>query len=106
MLKQLLLDQSARADGEIHRHIDHQLPFYFKVVTGLANKPLCENLDLAVYKAIDPFMQANADILVGHLGARHQVLLSRLSVVEYHLVIATREFELQGQPLSQADLAA
>ncbi|WP_157236981.1 hypothetical protein [Endozoicomonas elysicola] len=95
-----------KEDGEIHLHKDHQLPFYFKVVTGLANKPHCENLDLAVYKTIDPFIQANADILVGYLGTHHQILLSRFNVVEYHLVIATREFEQQGQPLSQADLAA
>ena len=93
---------ASKGGGEIHLHIDHQLTFYFKVVTGLANKPYCENLDLAVYQTIEPFMQANSDILAGHLGAHHQILLSRFSVVENHLVIAIRELEQQGQPLSQA----
>ena len=42
----------SKGDGEIHLHKDHQLPFYFKVVTGLANKPHCENLDLAAMRLL------------------------------------------------------
>ncbi|CAM3566770.1 hypothetical protein [Parendozoicomonas haliclonae] len=92
-----------RTDGEIHLCRDRGLPFYFKVISALCHKPHEANLDKAVYQKLDPFLSADSDILVGYVGDHHQLLLSKFSVMEHHLVIAAKQFQPQGEPLSHED---
>lgn len=54
----------------------------------------------------DPFSPYEQDLYVGDAGPEHAVLFNKFNVLEEHLLIVTRAFEHQDQPLNASDFAA
>ncbi len=65
--------------------------------------------DAAALAPLDAFETVDPDLLVcGGDGAfpDHNIVLNKFPVVTGHLVIATREFHPQSEPLTPSDLLA
>ena len=54
----------------------------------------------------DPFDPPDEALLVDHLSASHMLLLNKFNVVAHHVLIVTRNFEQQTDPLNLQDLEA
>jgi len=54
----------------------------------------------------NPFLPPDEALLVGDLSPTHYCVLNKFNVVEHHLLIVTREFEDQRQPLTLGDFEA
>jgi len=54
----------------------------------------------------DPFLPYEQDLYVGDAGEDHAVLFNKFNVLENHLLIVTRDFEHQDNPLSAGDFSA
>jgi len=54
----------------------------------------------------NPFLPPEPTLTVGPLGDAHLAVLNKYPVIARHLLIVTRDFELQTAPLSRADFAA
>ena len=59
-------------------------------------KPACKN----------PFLPPDPELFVCHLSDTHSLVLNKFNVMPYHLLIITRQFESQLDPLNARDLAA
>ena len=57
-------------------------------------------------KPANPFLPYDPDLWVTHLSDTHTLLLNKFNVVEHHLLVVTRQFESQLDPLNAADFAA
>ncbi|NJL83561.1 MAG: phosphorylase [Chloroflexaceae bacterium] len=57
-------------------------------------------------QSFNPFLPYEEDLFVGNLSATHLCLLNKYNVVDYHLLVVTREFEAQENWLTAADFAA
>ena len=57
-------------------------------------------------KEFNPFLPYEQDLFVGNLSETHLCLLNKFNVVDYHLLIITRQFEEQETWLTQADFEA
>jgi ATP adenylyltransferase len=56
--------------------------------------------------ARNPFLPYDEDLFVGELSPTHLCLLNKFPVVEPHLLVVTRDFEDQEDPLGRADFEA
>ena len=54
----------------------------------------------------DPFDTPDEALLVDNLSASHMLLLNKFNVVAHHVLIVTRNFEQQTDPLNLHDLEA
>ena len=54
----------------------------------------------------NPFLPYEEDLWVSHLSPSHTLLLNKFNVVPYHLLVVTREFQSQQDPLKAADFDA
>lgn len=54
----------------------------------------------------DPFDPYDEALWVDHLSPSHTLLLNKFNVVEYHVLVVTRKFEQQTNPLNLQDLEA
>lgn len=54
----------------------------------------------------NPFLPYEEDLWVSHLSDTHTLLLNKFNVVPHHLLVVTRQFESQQDPLNAADLDA
>ncbi|EGC28455.1 hypothetical protein DICPUDRAFT_44241 [Dictyostelium purpureum] len=57
-------------------------------------------------KFIDPFLPCDKDLFVQELYDRHNLVLNKYNVSNYHSIIATKEFENQTDPLNEFDFKA
>jgi sulfate adenylyltransferase (ADP) / ATP adenylyltransferase len=57
-------------------------------------------------KEFNPFLPYEEDLFVTDISETHLCLLNKFNVVDYHLLIITREFEEQESLLTEADFAA
>jgi ATP adenylyltransferase len=57
-------------------------------------------------KPANPFLPYDDDLCVGYLSENHVCLLNKFNVVDHHLLIITRDFEIQESWLTAADFAA
>jgi sulfate adenylyltransferase (ADP) / ATP adenylyltransferase len=57
-------------------------------------------------KEFNPFLPYEEDLFVADISDTHLCLLNKFNVVDYHLLIITREFEEQESLLTEADFAA
>lgn len=85
---------------------DRQVSFLLRVVQHLANKPR-----VPISTGIDaphrnPFLPYDPALFVADAGARHVCLLNKFNVLDYHLLIVTRDFVHQDRPLSPDDFSA
>lgn len=54
----------------------------------------------------DPFDPYDDALWVDHLSPSHTLLLNKFNVVEHHVLVVTRKFEQQTDPLNLQDLEA
>lgn len=54
----------------------------------------------------DPFDPYDDALWVDHLSVSHTLLLNKFNVVEHHVLVVTRKFEQQTDPLNLQDLEA
>jgi ATP adenylyltransferase len=57
-------------------------------------------------KDFNPFLPYDKDLFVADISKTHLCLLNKYNVVEHHLLIITREFEEQDNPLNVRDFEA
>lgn len=57
-------------------------------------------------RAANPFLPYEPDLFVANLSDTHLVLLNKFNVIDHHLLIVTRRFELQENLLNAADFRA
>ncbi len=57
-------------------------------------------------KPFNPFLPPEPDLIVGGISDTHIALLNKFNVLDNHLLIVTREFEHQENPLTLADFEA
>ena len=57
-------------------------------------------------RAANPFLPYEPDLFVADLSDTHLVLLNKFNVIDHHLLIVTRRFELQENLLNPADFRA
>lgn len=55
---------------------------------------------------IDPFLPYEEDLFVANLSPTHVCLLNKFNVLDHHLLVVTREYEDQDDPLTLADFEA
>lgn len=72
--------------------------FLVRTVASLARKP--------GGASGDPFLDPEPELVVAGVSASHYCLLNKYSVIEHHLLIATRRFEDQAAPLDAGDFEA
>ena len=77
------------------------IPFQVRVQESSAKS----EIDKAVRSDVDPFPH-DPDLFVASISATHIALINKCSVVEHHLLIATRSFEDQRCQLTQKDCEA
>jgi ATP adenylyltransferase/5',5'''-P-1,P-4-tetraphosphate phosphorylase II len=54
----------------------------------------------------NPFLPYEEELWVQHLSDSHTLLLNKFNVVPHHVLVVTRQFESQQDPLNARDLAA
>ncbi len=84
--------------------------FLVRVVASLARKDqvegkLRENIDQSDM-AMNPFLPYGKDLFVSDISETHLALLNKFNVIDYHLLIVTREFEDQETLLNLNDFEA
>lgn len=81
--------------------------FLIRVMANLARKDQSKNQqDGSSGKAPDPFLPYEPDLFVADISDTHLCLLNKFNVLQHHLLIVTRAFEDQQNPLSLPDFEA
>jgi ATP adenylyltransferase len=87
-----------------HQVLHGNVPLVFNIVENLAKKPTAS--DNAVNNT-NPFMAPYAtDLYVQEVGSNHNVFLNKFAVTKNHVVLATKNFESQTDPLNSSDFSA
>ena len=55
---------------------------------------------------MNPFLPYDDDLWVTHVSETHTVLLNKFNLVERHVLVVTREFRHQSEPLTVEDVSA
>lgn len=76
--------------------------FHVRVITALAMKTFATTTK----QKANPFLPYDPDLFVADLSPTHVALLNKFNVVDYHLLIVTRDFEDQEALLTREDCAA
>jgi len=83
---------------------DDGIPFIVRVVAQLARKREATAGQRAA--GTNPFLPYEAALWVADLSDTHVCLLNKFNVVDRHVLLVTRAFEDQEEPLGPADFAA
>ncbi|KAI8060552.1 HIT-like domain-containing protein [Gongronella butleri] len=102
---------SAKASGncfvfesEVSTNKDHGIEFQINYVPTLAKKPVPSSIHPEKgKKPVNPFLNPDPGLIVQSYDHYH-LLLNKFCVVPYHLLIVTKEFQDQSQPLLPPDL--
>ena len=82
---------------------DGGLRFQVRLATNLERK---RKVTEARAPEFDPFLPYDQDLYLGDAGPQHAVLFNKFNVLDEHLLIVTRKFEHQDEPLNAHDFAA
>lgn len=85
---------------------DHGIPFVVRWVSALAQKRLQSVIESGRRPDHNPFLPHDPALEVARLGETHLALLNKFPVMDRHLLVITRAYEEQTDPLSAGDLAA
>jgi ATP adenylyltransferase len=81
--------------------------FLVRILSNLVRKQKAkEQQETAKPKDFNPFLPYEADLFVADISETHLCLLNKFNVVDYHLLIVTREFEEQESLLTLEDFHA
>jgi len=82
---------------------ENDIEFEIRFAPSLAKKPKAEQTDLK--HKVDAFAPYSQELFVQEYG-KHVILLNKFCVVPNHILVVTKEYEEQTDPLNQEDLAA
>jgi sulfate adenylyltransferase (ADP) / ATP adenylyltransferase len=86
------------------------IPFLIRIVVNIdrkeKDKQKQEQKSKATKTEFNPFLPYEKDLFVSDLSKTHLCLLNKFNVVDYHLLIVTREFEEQENWLTLEDFEA
>jgi ATP adenylyltransferase len=88
---------------------DGGMRFVVRQISSLARKEKDEQQRKAgatSARASNPFLPYDPDLFVADLSDTHLVLLNKFNVIDHHVLIVTRRFELQQALLNLADFCA
>ncbi len=88
---------------------DRGLPFVIRVVQSLKRKAVARRLQEdreARGLDVNPFLPYDERLHVADLSPSHVCLLNKFNVVRHHLLLVTRSFEDQQEPLNRSDFRA
>jgi ATP adenylyltransferase len=83
--------------------------FLVRILSNLARKNAAkkkQNKQASAGKDFNPFLPYEQDLYVADISDTHVCILNKFNVVDYHLLIITRDFEEQESLLTVADFAA
>lgn len=88
----------------------NNLTFIVRMVDNLNRKDRAKKAQKKLQKKsgkqFNPFLPYEQDLFITNLGSDHVCILNKFNVIEYHLLIITREFEPQENFISLADFTA
>ena len=84
--------------------VDSGIPFLVRVLAQLARKRDATSAQRAA--GTNPFLPYEEALRVADLSDTHVCLLNKFNVVDRHVLLVTRAFEDQEEPLGPADFAA
>ena len=88
---------------EIH---EGSLRYQIRILSNLQRKQNIQRLESAANRASNPFLPYDPQLYVTDIGRKHRCLLNKYNVIENHLLIVTKEFEPQADPLNLFDFHA
>jgi ATP adenylyltransferase/5',5'''-P-1,P-4-tetraphosphate phosphorylase II len=85
-----------------------QIHFLLRIATALREKPKGpSSVTTSLPKTWrNPFLPPDPDLFVCHLSASHSLVLNKFNVVPHHVLVITREFAKQEEPLTAEDMEA
>ena len=100
--------QSIETDYQFIEH--NGISFLVRTLSNLARKEKVQQQQKQQQKQtsqeFDPFLPYEEDLFVADISPTHLCLLNKFNVVDYHLLIVTRDFEDQETWLNLADFRA
>ena len=84
--------------------VDRGVRFVVPVVDSLERKRMAGRQQKRA--GTNPFLPYEPDLFVGDISETHVGLLNKFNVVDHHLLIVTREYEEQDDPLNLRDFEA
>ncbi|KAJ2720446.1 bifunctional AP-4-A phosphorylase/ADP sulfurylase [Coemansia sp. Benny D115] len=88
-------------------HEEQGVDFEVRYVPALAKKPSSKPREKQMTKDfVNPFLPYDPKLHVCSVGDSHELLFNKYCVVPHHLLITTKEFRQQGEPLSESDFKA
>ncbi|ACB53724.1 ATP adenylyltransferase [Crocosphaera subtropica ATCC 51142] len=85
---------------------DKEIDFLVRIVTNLGRKDKAKKKQKKLGKAFNPFLPYEKALFVADILDTHVCLLNKFNVVDYHLLIITRDFEEQETLLTLNDFVA
>ncbi|MDJ0844618.1 ATP adenylyltransferase family protein [Crocosphaera sp.] len=83
-----------------------EIDFLVRIFTNLGRKDKAKKEQKKLGKDFNPFLPYEDDLFVADISDSHVCLLNKFNVVDYHLLMITREFEEQETLLTFNDFAA
>lgn len=81
------------------------IPFVIRIVNNLAKKDKTKKKQKKQAN-FNPFLPYEQNLFVGDISETHVAILNKFNVVDYHLLIITRQFESQNSLLNFEDFFA
>lgn len=82
------------------------ISFLVRILANIARKEAAKHQEKEKGENFNPFLPYDRDLFVADLSPTHVCLLNKYNVVDYHLLVITRDFVEQETLLTQADFAA
>ncbi|CAG8474730.1 12342_t:CDS:2 [Acaulospora morrowiae] len=93
-------------ESTVIKIVEKDIEFELRLSPSLAKKPVgdLDKPEEATPKPkIDPFLPYNQELFVQERG-KHVILLNKFCVIPHHLLVVTKEYEKQTEPLNPEDL--
>ncbi|MGK7958737.1 MAG: phosphorylase [Crocosphaera sp.] len=85
---------------------NEDIDFLVRIVTNLNRKDNAKKQQKKLGKDFNPFLPYEKELFVADISETHVCLLNKFNVVDYHLLMITREFEEQTTLLNLNDFVA
>jgi len=93
-------------DTDIEFVVDSGIEFMIRVATSLERKERSRQKADLTSRSSSPFLKPDPQLLVADITSTHRCLLNKYNVIDEHLLIVTKQFEPQQQPLDMDDFIA
>jgi hypothetical protein len=85
----------------------NRMQFIVSISKALNKKPVGDvNAKKPDAKKANPFLPCEPDLFVQEICGTHNLVLNKFNVVDYHLILATVDFQHQSEPLNAKDFTA